>query len=107
MDIDLPKLRGLVIDVQTGILDDPEKIGIDIQIWEAVRSWAIQYRKFMDLVQELGDRIDRNSYFATDIIGTETLDKWRADPAGFQAEKNKLITDLAEMDKLIKKVRKG
>lgn len=105
--IDLPKLRAVVVDTQIGSLDDPDKIGTEIQIWEAVRSWAILYRKSMELVRELGDRIDRDSYFATDIIGTESLDRWRADPAALQAEEKKLTADLAEMDKLIAVLRKG
>ena len=93
--------------MQIGTLNDPEKIGTVIQIWEAVRSWAALYRKFVDMIQELGGRIDRNSYFATDVIGIKTLDRWRDDPAGLPAEKKKLIADLAEMDRLIAALRKG
>jgi hypothetical protein len=105
MKIDLPKLRGLVIDIRIGTLNDPEKIGTEIRIWEAVRGWAILHRQLMDLIQELGDKIDRDSYFASEIIGTKILDKWREDPAGLQAEKGKLIADLAEMDRLIEVLR--
>ena len=101
LDIDLPKLRGLLIDVEIGALNDPEKIRAEIKIWEAVRSWAALYRKSMDLVQELGDKIDRNSYFVTGIIGTETMDRWRTNPAALRAEKEKLIANLAEMDRLV------
>jgi hypothetical protein len=107
LNIDLPKLRGLVIDTQIGALSEPEKIAAEIQIWEAVRSWADLNRKFIDIVQELGDKIELDSFFATDVIGIRVLDKWREDPAGLQTEKETLIADLAEMDRLIAKLRKG
>ncbi len=107
LNIDLPKLRGIVIDIRIGTLNDPEKIEIEIKIWEAIRSWAIQQRRLMDLVQELGDKIECDSYLATDIIGTAVLDKWRENPSELQTEKGKLIADLAEMDRLIAVLRKG
>ncbi len=107
MNIDLPELRGLVADLRIGTIDDPERIGIEIQLWEAVQSWAVYNLKLMDLVQKLGDKIARDSFFATEVLGTATLAKWRADSAGLRTEEEKLITDLAEMDKLISVLRSG
>ena len=107
MNIYLPTLRGLIIDIEIGAVNDREKIGSGIKMREAVRSWAILHRKLMGLVEELGDKIDRDSYFATDIIGTETLNEWRADPAGLRNEKEKLSADLTALDKLVATLTKG
>lgn len=107
LDVNLTKLRGVVLDLRIGTLNDPEKIEMEIQAWEAVRNWAIAYRKLMDVVEELGDRIDLGSYFAPDSDGTEILGKWREDAAGLRVEKEKLMAKLAEMDKLVAVLRKG
>ncbi|MFZ0945289.1 MAG: hypothetical protein WB930_16115 [Syntrophobacteraceae bacterium] len=106
-ELNISGLRQVVDDVQAGKLDDLKKIRIEIQIWETLMSWGNLYCKSMNLVQELGERIDRRSYFATDVIGIETLDRWIANPDRLQAEKEKLTAELAEADKLMSELKRA
>ena len=105
MDIGLEKLRQVVRDVESGSINDPETINIELKVWEIIHSWAVLEREAMELVLDKGPAVDRDSPLIKGYLGIERFDHWRANPAKLMAERDEMIDDLTELEKLLAELK--